>query len=140
MENQSNAIELRLPQHRYNGNQIFIEGNTQLLKIFLAPNSCVQYYTGVSGTIRSFNYDGTSGRQLSNQDYTICIRTESNFCNIAYSVCTGGVYSITGPTGGSATAAGTPVGAQVIYATKTVFININITVMLFLSIGWIDHL
>lgn len=78
-----------------------------------APNSCVQYYTGVSGTIQSFNYDGISGRQLSNQDYTICIRTESNFCSIAYSVCSGGVYSITGPTGGSATAVGTPIGALV---------------------------
>lgn len=79
----------------------------------LAPNGCLQYYTGVSGTIRSFNYDGTSGRQLSNQDYSICIRTESNFCSIAYSVCSGGVYSITGPTGGSATAQGTPIGALV---------------------------
>ncbi|XP_032778287.2 uncharacterized protein LOC116917041 [Daphnia magna] len=78
-----------------------------------APNGCLQYYTGVSGTIRSFNYDGTSGRQLSNQDYSICIRTESNFCSIAYSVCSGGVYSITGPTGGSATAQGTPIGALV---------------------------
>lgn len=79
----------------------------------VAPNSCLQYYTGVSGTIRSFNYDGINGRQLSNQDYSICIRTESNFCGIAYTVCNGGVYSITGPSGGSATTPGTPVGALV---------------------------
>jgi len=30
-------------------------------------NHCLQYFTGVSGTVRSFNYDGVHGRQLSNQ-------------------------------------------------------------------------
>nr|CAG4652326.1 EOG090X0J5E [Triops cancriformis] len=48
------------------------------------------YYTGVSGNIRSFNYDPNTGRQLSNQFYSICIRPEENFCGIAYSVCNGG--------------------------------------------------
>ena len=83
-----------------------------------ADNSCLQYFTGVSGTIRSFNYDGTSGRQLSNQDYTICIRTENNFCGISYSLCTGGVFSISGPTaagGGGASGTGTTTGALVIF-------------------------
>lgn len=61
----------------------------------------------------TFNYDPTTGRHLSNQDYSICIRTESNFCGIAYSVCTGGVFSITGPNGGSLTTPGTPIGALV---------------------------
>ncbi len=94
----------------------FAKKNCDLQKFFkiLAPNSCLQYYTGVSGVIRSFNYDGVGGRHLSNQDYTICIRTESNFCNIAYMVCSGGTYSITGPSGGSASSVGTPVGALVI--------------------------
>jgi len=78
-----------------------------------ADNSCLQYYTGVSGTIRSFNYDDFDGRQLSNQDYTVCIRTESNFCGIAYTTCPGGTFSITGPTGGSQLVPGTPVGVQV---------------------------
>jgi len=77
----------------------------------LADNGCLQYYTGVSGVIQSFNYDATNGRHISNQDYTICIRTESNFCGIAYSVCNGGVFSVSGPTG--TTAPGTSVGAQV---------------------------
>ncbi|KAF5273277.1 hypothetical protein FQR65_LT04699 [Abscondita terminalis] len=48
---------------------------------------CLQYYTGVAGQIRSFNYDPASGLQLSNQDYSICIRTERNFCGIQYSQC-----------------------------------------------------
>ena len=78
-----------------------------------ADNSCLQYHTGVSGTIRSFNYDGDAGRQLSNQDYSICVRTENNFCGIAYTVCPNMPYSITGPSGGSATSTGTPVGALV---------------------------
>ncbi|GJQ70913.1 hypothetical protein Trydic_g830 [Trypoxylus dichotomus] len=52
-----------------------------------ANNGCLQYFTGVSGQIRSFNYDPTTGFQLSNQDYSICIRTEMNFCSIQYTQC-----------------------------------------------------
>ncbi|CAH2210958.1 jg22345, partial [Pararge aegeria aegeria] len=48
---------------------------------------CLQYYTGVSGQLKSFNYDPTSGRQLSNQDYGICVRMERNFCGIQYTAC-----------------------------------------------------
>ncbi|KAL1517877.1 hypothetical protein ABEB36_001583 [Hypothenemus hampei] len=53
-----------------------------------ADEGCLQYFTGVTGQIKSFNYDLTSGRQLSNQDYTICVRSERNFCGIQYSQCT----------------------------------------------------
>ncbi|ERL86760.1 uncharacterized protein LOC109544925 isoform X2 [Dendroctonus ponderosae] len=52
-----------------------------------AENGCLQYFTGVSGQIKSFNYDLTTGRQLSNQDYTICVRAERNFCGIQYTQC-----------------------------------------------------
>lgn len=55
--------------------------------IWRADAGCLQYYTGVNGRIRSFNFDTTSGRQLSNQDYSICIRTERNFCSIQYQAC-----------------------------------------------------
>lgn len=55
--------------------------------IFKADQGCLQHYTGVSGRIKSFNFDSSSGRQLSNQDYSICIRTERNFCSIQYSAC-----------------------------------------------------
>ena len=91
----------------------FLNGAHLYVSFLVADNGCLQYYTGVSGTITSFNYDNINGRQLSNQDYSICIRTESNFCGIAYSVCNNGVFSITGPSGGSATTPGTPVGALV---------------------------
>ncbi|KNC33110.1 hypothetical protein FF38_04686 [Lucilia cuprina] len=52
-----------------------------------ADQGCLQYYTGISGRVRSFNFNTASGRQLSNQDYSICIRTERNFCGIQYNAC-----------------------------------------------------
>jgi hypothetical protein len=53
-----------------------------------ADQGCLQYFTGVNGRVKSFNFDPASGRQLSNQDYSICIRTERNFCSIQYTACT----------------------------------------------------
>ncbi|CAK9796676.1 hypothetical protein ANTPLA_LOCUS925 [Anthophora plagiata] len=41
----------------------------------------------ISGQIKSFNYDSITGLQLSNQDYSICIRMERNFCGIQYMTC-----------------------------------------------------
>ncbi|CAG9864674.1 unnamed protein product [Phyllotreta striolata] len=48
---------------------------------------CLQYFTGVSGQILSYNYDPVAGAQLSNQDYSICVRPEWNFCGIQYTQC-----------------------------------------------------
>lgn len=58
--------------------------------IYRAEEGCMQYYTGVSGQIKSFNYDPNVGLQLSNQDYSICIRMERNFCGIQYMTCDDG--------------------------------------------------
>ncbi|XP_030373202.1 uncharacterized protein LOC115623132 [Scaptodrosophila lebanonensis] len=52
-----------------------------------ADQGCLQYYTAISGRVRSFNFNSVSGRQLSNQDYSICIRNERNFCGIQYNAC-----------------------------------------------------
>lgn len=52
-----------------------------------ADTGCLQYYTGVYGRVKSFNFDPIAGLHLSNQDYSICIRTERNFCGIQYTVC-----------------------------------------------------
>ena len=49
-----------------------------------APNDCVQYFTGSSGEVKSFNFDG--GIQLRDIQYTICIRRELGFCGIQYIV------------------------------------------------------
>ncbi|XP_066598600.1 uncharacterized protein [Prorops nasuta] len=58
--------------------------------IYRADEGCLQYFTGVSGQIKSFNYDPTTGLQLSNQDYSMCIRMERNFCGIQYMICADG--------------------------------------------------
>ncbi|XP_023347917.1 uncharacterized protein LOC111716666 [Eurytemora carolleeae] len=54
---------------------------------------CLQYFTGLSGTIRNFNYDttkvdsalATANTHLSNQNYNICFRQERGFCSICFS-------------------------------------------------------
>jgi len=52
-----------------------------------AFEGCLQYYNEVSGVLSSFNYNIAEGLQLSNQDYTICIRNERGFCGISYQAC-----------------------------------------------------
>ena len=47
----------------------------------------MQYFTGVSGQMFSFNYNNAEGLQLSNTDYTMCVRMERNFCGIQYTAC-----------------------------------------------------
>jgi hypothetical protein len=57
------------------------------LFVLAAEEGCLQYFTGVSGQIKSYNYDPGAGLQLSRQDYSICIRMERNFCGIQYTAC-----------------------------------------------------
>ena len=45
-------------------------------------SGCSQWFTGVTGTLQSYNFAG--GRHLANQDYSICIREEAGYCNIEY--------------------------------------------------------
>lgn len=52
-----------------------------------AADGCLQYFTGVSGRIFSFNYNNAAGLQLSDTDYSICVRMERNFCGIQYTAC-----------------------------------------------------
>lgn len=52
-----------------------------------ADQGCLQYHSGVYGRVRSFNFGTASGRQLSNQEYSVCVRTERNFCSIQYQSC-----------------------------------------------------
>lgn len=51
----------------------------------LAPEGCLQYLTGTSGTglIKTFHYD--SGIHLANQNQQICFRREAGNCKICYS-------------------------------------------------------
>lgn len=55
------------------------------------PDGCLQYFTGITGTLASFNFPTSTGvvtstaTHLANQDYTMCIRRESSYCYICYS-------------------------------------------------------
>jgi hypothetical protein len=45
--------------------------------IHLAPADCLQYFTSAAGKVKSFNWqDAAAARQLNNQNYNICFRTE----------------------------------------------------------------
>ncbi|KAK4878123.1 hypothetical protein RN001_010629 [Aquatica leii] len=54
------------------------------------PLNCLQYLTGTSGIISSFNYDQASSLSRStpgyfnNLNYAVCIRKETGYCSITY--------------------------------------------------------
>ncbi|CAL8110369.1 unnamed protein product [Orchesella dallaii] len=50
-----------------------------------APTGCLQYYTGVSGVVESFNFQG--GMHLANLDYSVCVRMEDGMRFIDWSPC-----------------------------------------------------
>ncbi len=39
-----------------------------------APEGCLQYYMGVSNQLISYNWNAGTGLEISNVDYTVCIR------------------------------------------------------------------
>ena len=49
---------------------------------FRAPTDFVQYFTGKSGNVKSYNF---AGAQLTQSlEYTNCIRTEEGYCSIQW--------------------------------------------------------
>ncbi|KAF5284241.1 hypothetical protein FQR65_LT00241 [Abscondita terminalis] len=56
-----------------------------------SPLNCLQYYTGVSGSFSTFNYDQASSLSRStpgyfnNLNYAVCIRKEAGYCSVTYS-------------------------------------------------------
>lgn len=66
-----------------------------------APDEgCLQWYTGVSGTIYSYNYPGSV--HLASQDYSNCIRAEQSYCSIQYTACDTTSFQMTGTAATSA--------------------------------------
>ncbi len=58
------------------------------------PPGCLQYFTGSSGVISSFNFPRDLTRtatHLSNQFYTVCLRREEGMCSVCYTPATDGV-------------------------------------------------
>merc|ERR1712004_53063 len=66
----------------------------------LAPSGgCLQWHTGTRGQLTTFNWAPQDAQHLENQNYDICIRQESGFCCIEYSVCDQDfAFSLSGPT------------------------------------------
>ncbi|XP_026673299.1 uncharacterized protein LOC108629711 [Ceratina calcarata] len=58
-----------------------------------APSGCLQYFQGLNGTLKTFNFL-SNGRFLANQDYLLCIRQERGMCGISYSPCTSDSFRI----------------------------------------------
>lgn len=56
-------------------------------EVWAPPPGCLQYFTGVTGQISSYNFQG--GLHLANQLYTNCIRQELNHCSINYAASDG---------------------------------------------------
>lgn len=104
----------------------------------LAPAGCLQYYTELSGTVRSFNYGSTVSsailpggqpgtRQLANTNYGICVAMVAGYCGIQWSQPTDVFsFTVTGNTGQAAAAGivGTPAASVTGIACTTDFIVI----------------
>merc|ERR1712060_831953 len=54
---------------------------------YRAPTDCLQWFTGSTGTVYSYNHQG--GQFLNGMDYTNCIRTEDGYCAIEWKEKTG---------------------------------------------------
>merc|ERR1711892_896663 len=52
----------------------------------LPPTGCLQYHTGITGTVRSFNFLAPTGayEHLKSQFYQACVRREKRFCKIGW--------------------------------------------------------
>ena len=62
-----------------------------------APEGCLQYYTGLTGTISSFNYAG--GMHLAEQNYQVCVRTELGMCEIRWAIADTDSFQLDGTVG-----------------------------------------
>ncbi|KAJ3636082.1 hypothetical protein MTP99_008921 [Tenebrio molitor] len=75
-----------------------------------APIGCLMYYTGLTGTVNSFNY-GTSGneidpttglpgtRELVNENYGVCIAMIPGYCSIEWSATSDNSFVVSGDLG-----------------------------------------
>jgi len=54
--------------------------------IYTPPQGCLQYMTGFSGEVYSFNYgkSADTNHHLISQEYSICFRREKGYCKMSY--------------------------------------------------------
>jgi len=64
------------------------------------PARCLQYYTGLTGLARTFNWQaGQTGQHLAFHNYDICVRQEAGRCVLCWSPTTGGTQTTVGTFG-----------------------------------------
>merc|ERR1711860_347161 len=51
------------------------------------PEGCLQYFTGLTGRLTTFNFIPTDSSHLQSQNYRACIRQEQGYCCIQYMPC-----------------------------------------------------
>lgn len=79
----------------------------KILPIYSAPSGCLQYYTGLSGIVTSFNYDESANprfpdigtRQMANTKYGVCVRMAMGYCSIEWSQVDTSSFTVSGDTG-----------------------------------------
>merc|ERR1719189_2562401 len=60
---------------------------------YAPPDGCLQYYTGVSGQIMTFNFLDAASSHLALQNYNVCMRKEQGYCCNQYTVCDTSTYT-----------------------------------------------
>merc|ERR1719410_1569797 len=48
------------------------------------PTGCLQFFTGDTGTVSTFNYNGLTSTHLANQNYDVCVRAGIDKCAICW--------------------------------------------------------
>jgi hypothetical protein len=51
---------------------------------FRAPTDCLQFYTDISGTFQSFNFNNGNGAVIEKQNYNVCFRQAEGFFEYFY--------------------------------------------------------
>lgn len=77
-----NTMELRFGSSSTRRNIKVLISQIPCDVVWKAPAGCTQWYTGVSGNVVSYNYQG--GMHLANHNYRACIRKERDRCSIGY--------------------------------------------------------
>ncbi|XP_065570117.1 dorsal-ventral patterning tolloid-like protein 1 [Artemia franciscana] len=90
----------------------------ELADVPRAPSGCLQYFTDIRNTFRSFNFGGTKrllescwladdencGKEvetghLNNLDYSVCVEQRPNYCGITYTTTSNVSFAMTGMDG-----------------------------------------
>jgi len=88
-----------------------------------APPDCVQYFTGITGTVKSYNF----GQILQSQQYNNCIRQEKGYCRIQWkesSIATPDPFDLDTQIAGSAGAAGGSTSMAIAVVCALIYVEI----------------